>query len=67
MIDLDQLAFDLDDLPGAEWSAPEPPVKRNVAGGAPRLLRRLLAIGLDPAALEHAAALCAHLDEEPAA
>ncbi len=64
MTDLAQLAFDLDS-PDAEWSAPPLAVKRNVSGGAPRLLRRLLAIGLDPAALETAAALVAHLDREP--
>jgi hypothetical protein len=60
-----QLAFDLDDLSGAEQSAPGPAVKRNVSAGAPRLLRRLLAVGLDPDAIEHAAALVVALDREP--
>jgi hypothetical protein len=61
----DQLAFDLDDLSGAEWSTPGPAFKRNVQAGPARLLRRLISTGLDPGAIEHAAALCAHLDEEP--
>jgi hypothetical protein len=62
MTDLDQLVFDFEPL-YVKSSAPE--IKRNVSAGAPRLLRRLLAIGLDPAALEHAAALCVALDAEP--
>ena len=62
MTDLVQLVFELD-LAGAHETAPG--IKRNVAGGAPRLLRRLLAIGMDPGAIETAAALVAALDEEP--
>jgi hypothetical protein len=38
--------------------------KKNVANGAPRLLRALVVGGLDLGMLEHAAALVAQLDED---
>jgi hypothetical protein len=59
---LNQLTFNL------ELPATSPPVLsvRVPAGGA-RLLRKLIASGMDLGALEQAAALCAHLDAEPAA
>jgi hypothetical protein len=66
LTDLEQLVFDFD-LSGAEPPAPGPAIKRNVGAGPAKLLRRLISTGLDPDALEHAAQLCAHLDEEPAA
>jgi hypothetical protein len=63
MTAFEQFVFDL------EWSepdsAPEPAVKRNVAAGPARLLRKLVSAGLDPEAIESAAALVAALDEEP--
>ena len=66
-----QLAFDLDDLSGAEQPAPGPALKRNVGAGPAKLLRKLVTGGLDPMAIECAATgspalLVAALDEEPA-
>ena len=65
MSDIEQLMFDLD-LAGPEWSVPEPAIKRNVAAGPAKLLRKLVTGGLDPMAIESAALLVAALDEEPA-
>jgi hypothetical protein len=44
-----------------------PVLSRHVKGGPARLLRRLVVCGLDPQAVEVAAALVAALDEEAAA
>lgn len=54
---LGQLVFDLE---GAE---PRPALSRHVPAGAARLLRKLVADGLDPKALENAAELVVALDE----
>ena len=43
-----------------------PALSRHTPAGAPRLLRKLLSNGMDPAALEAAAALVAALDEQGA-
>ena len=59
MTEFEQFVFDLD--------APIvaiPAVARHVKGGPARLLRRLVVCGLDPQAVESAAALVAALDEE---
>jgi hypothetical protein len=61
MSDLEQLVL--------EFDAPivaNPALSRHVKAGPAQLLRNLVVLGLDPRALEHAAALVAHLDEEAA-
>jgi hypothetical protein len=62
--DLEQLILDLS---GAEWAAPRPVLSKHVRPGPARLLRRLVVLGLDPQAIEAAAALVAALDQEPTA
>lgn len=57
-----QLAFDLD-----APTVANPVLSRHVKAGPARLLRRLVATGLDPRAIESAAALVAELDEEASA
>ena len=63
---LEQLVFDLD-AAGGDISPPanaKPVLGRHVADGAARLLRKLVATGLDPQAIESAAALVIALDSE---
>jgi hypothetical protein len=64
MTDLDQLVFDLDveAVPATKTTNP----RGRPGTGSAGLLRRLVAIGLDPEAVVHAAALVAALDEEAA-
>jgi hypothetical protein len=59
-----QLAFD---IAGGEMSSPataRPALSDRVPGGPARLLRKLVAGGLDPQAVQAAAALVAALDAE---
>jgi hypothetical protein len=59
-------AFAADDLSapaGTTVPAAPPVLSRHVKAGPARLLRRLIATGLDPQALERAAALVVALDE----
>jgi hypothetical protein len=61
-----QLVLELD-VAAEDMSAPEnakPVLSRRVRSGAASLLRKLVAYGLDPRALQSAAALVAALDEE---
>jgi hypothetical protein len=64
---MEQLAFDVDALLDDTTSPPvagRPGLKKNAQAGAPRLLRTLLARGLDPDALGTAAGLVALLDAD---
>ena len=62
MTEFEQFAFDLDlDTSTVAQSA----LSRHVKAGPARLLRRLVTTGLDPGALDAAAALVAELDSEP--
>jgi hypothetical protein len=66
---LEQLVFDLDPEqfpPKGEHTQVRPLLSRYCPPGAARLLKRLVAGGLDLDALEVAAALVAELDAEPA-
>lgn len=58
----DQLAFDMG---SAAPDSPIPMLKKNPARGPARLLRTIVAGGLDPAALDAAAMLVELLEHEP--
>jgi SOS response regulatory protein OraA/RecX len=60
--EFEQFVFDLD-----APTVANPVLSRHVKAGPARLLRRLVTTGLDPEALEAAAALVAAMDEEAAA
>ena len=62
MTDLEQFVLELD-VP----TITPPALSQHVPAGAGRLLRRLVKGGLDPDALQHAAAIVAYMDREPTA